>query len=78
MKKYNSEVRVVIFHDAWNLISQVNGEYVSFDRGGDLFVWRNGTICASYDLNEFKRWRIVEKGFDAQRGVWFEHIFLDI
>lgn len=78
MKKYNFEVRVVIFHDDWNLISQVNGEYASFDRGGDLFIWRNGTICASYDLNQFKRWRIVEKGFDVQRGVWFEHIFLDI
>lgn len=78
MKKYNSKVIVAIFHNGWDLISQVNGDYVSFDRGDDLFIWRNGTICASYVLNQFKSWRIVEKGFDAQRGVWFELIFLDI
>lgn len=77
MKKYNSEVYVVIFHDAWNLISQVNGDFVSFI-GGDMFVWRNGTICASYDLNQFKSWRIIDKFFDTERGIWTVKYFLDI
>ena len=77
MKKYNSEVYVTIFHDAWNLISQVNGDSVSF-MGADMFVWRNGTICANYDLNQFKSWRIIDKGFDGDRGVWMVKYFLDI
>ena len=78
MNKYKTEVRVDIFHDGWNLISQVNGEDVSFDGWGDLYIWRDGTICAFYDLKQYKSWRIAEKGFDAQRCVWFENIFLDI
>lgn len=77
MKKYNSEVYVTIFHDVRNLISQVNGDYVSFI-GANMFVWRNGTICAHYDLNQFKSWRIIDKGFDANRGVWMVRYFLDI
>ena len=60
MKKYNSEVWVTIFHNAWDLISQVNGDRVSF-AAGDMYVWRDGTICASYDLNRFKSWRIIDK-----------------
>ena len=77
MKKYNSEVWATIFHDGWNLISQVNGDYVSF-RGGDMYVWRDGTICATYNLNQFKRWRIIDKGFDVERGIWMVRYFLDI
>lgn len=77
MKKYNSEVYVTIFHDAWNLILQVNGDYVSFI-GANMFVWRNGTICANYDLNQFKSWRIIDKGFDTERGIWMARYFLDI
>lgn len=77
MKKYNSEVWVTIFHDGWNLISQVNGDYVSFS-GSDMYVWRNGSICASYNLNMFKRWRIIDKGFDVERGIWMVRYFLDI
>ena len=77
MKKYDSEVWVTIFHDGWNLISQVNGDYVSF-RGRDMYVWRNGSICASYNLNMFKRWRIIDKGFNAESGIWTVRYFLDI
>ena len=77
MKKYDSEVWVTIFNDEWNLISQVNGDYVSF-RGRDMYVWRNGSICASYNLNMFKRWRIIDKGFDVERGIWTVRYFLDI
>lgn len=77
MKKYNSEVWVTIFHDGWYMISQVNGDYASFN-GGDMYVWRDGTICASYDLNRFKSWRIVDKSFDANSGVWTVRYFLDI
>lgn len=77
MKKYNSEVSVAIFHDAWNLISQVNGDYVSFI-GANMFVWRNGTICANYELNQFKSWCIIDKGFDTERGIWMVKYFLDI
>lgn len=77
MKKYNSEVYVTIFHDACDLISQVNGDSASF-RGADMYVWRNGTICASYDLNQFKSWRIIDKSFDTERGVWTVKYFLDI
>ena len=77
MKKYNSEAWVTIFHDGWNLISQVNGDYVSF-RDADMYVWRDGTICATYDLNNFKSWRIIDKGFDVERGVWMVRYFLDI
>lgn len=77
MKKYDSEVWVTIFHDGWNLVSQVNGDRVSFNCG-DMYVWRDGTICASYDLNLFKDWRIIEKGFDAKRGIWMVKYFLDI
>ena len=77
MKKYDSEVWVTIFHDRWSLISQVNGDYVSF-RGGDMYVWRDGTICASYDLNLFKSWSIIDKFFDTERGVWTVKYFLII
>lgn len=77
MKKYNTEVCVTIFHDVLNLISQVNGDSVSF-MGADMFVQRNGTICANYDLNQFKSWCIIDKGFDAERGVWTVKYFLDI
>lgn len=77
MKKYNSEVWVSIFHDTWNLISQVNGDSVSF-RDGEMYVWRNGTICALYDLSLFKRWCISDKFFDTKRGVWTVKYFLDI
>lgn len=77
MKKYNSEVWVTIFHNGWDLISQVNGDYASFI-GGDMYVWRDGTICASYDLNRFKSWRIIDKFFDTERGVWMVKYFLDI
>lgn len=77
MKKYNSEVWVTIFHDGWNLISQVNGDYVSFS-AGDMYVWRDGAICASYDLNNLKSWHIIDKGFDDERGIWMERYFLDI
>lgn len=77
MKKYNLEVWVTIFHDGWNLISQVNGDYVSFS-GVDMYVWRYGTICASYDLNNFKRWCIIDKGFDVEGGIWMVRYFLDI
>ena len=77
MKKYDSEVWVTIFHDGWNLISQVNGDYVSFS-GSDMYVWRNGSICASYKLDMFKRWRIIDKHFDDERGIWTVRYFLDI
>ena len=77
MKKYNSEVWVTIFHNGWDLISQVNGDRVSFD-AGDMYVWRNGTICASYDLNRFKSWCIIDKFFDTNRGVWMVKYLLDI
>lgn len=77
MKKRDSEVRVSIFHNDWDLISQVNGDYVSF-RGNDMFIWRNGTICALYHMNKIKGWRIADKGFDFNRGIWFEIIFIDI
>lgn len=77
MKKIDSEVRVSIFHDCWDLISQVNGDYVSFN-GDDMFIWRNGTICALYNTNKVKSWRIADKGFDFNRGIWFEVIFIDI
>lgn len=77
MKKYDSEVWVSIFHDGWNLISQVNGDYVSF-RGRDMYVWRNGSICATYNLSMFKRWRIIDKGFDVECGIWTVRYFLDI
>lgn len=77
MKKLDSEVRVSIFHDAWDLISQVNGDYVSF-KGDDMFIWRNGTICALYQMNKVKRWCIADKGFDFNRGIWVEVIFIDI
>ena len=77
MKKYDSEVWVTIFHDGWDLISQVNGDQVSF-RGSDMYVWRNGSICATYNLNTFKRWRIINKGFDVERNSWIVRYFLDI
>lgn len=77
MKKYNSEVWVTIFHNGWDLISQVNGDRVSFD-DGDMYVWRDGIICASYDLNRFKSWCIIDKFFDTVRGVWMVKYFLDI
>lgn len=77
MKKYSSEVWVTIFHNGWYLISQVNGDYVSFDVG-DMYVWRDGTICASYALNRFKSWRIIDKFFDTERGVWMVKYVLDI
>lgn len=77
MKKYDSEVWVTIFHNGWDLISQVNGDYVSFN-GRDMYVWRDGTICASYDLNRFKSWRIIDKFFDTECGVWMVKYFLDI
>lgn len=77
MKKYDSEVWVSIFHDGWNLISQVNGDYLTF-RGRDMYVWRDGTICASYNLNNFKSWSIIEKGFDVERSIWKVRYFLDI
>lgn len=77
MKKYNSEVCVTIFHNVWDLISQVNGDYASFN-GGYMYVWRNGTICATYDLNRLKSWRIIDKFFDSERGVWTVKYFLDI
>ena len=77
MKKYNSEVWVTIFHNGWDLISQVNGDSVSF-AAGYMYVWLDGTICASYDLNRFKSWRIIDKSFDNERGVWMVKYFLDI
>lgn len=77
MKRYNSEVRVSIFHNNWDLISQVHGDYVSFN-GDDMFICRNGTICAIYHMNKVKRWNIVDKGFDFNSGTWFEIIFIDI
>lgn len=77
MKKYNSEVIVSIFHDSWNLISQVNGDEVSF-KDGNMYVWRNGIICALYDLNLFKNWGIIDKGFDVECGIWMVTYFLDI
>ncbi len=77
MKKYSSEVWVTIFHNCFDLISQVNGEYVSFI-GGDMYVWRDGIIIASYNLNQFKSWRIIDKFFDTERGVWMVKYFLDI
>lgn len=77
MKKYNSEVWVTIFHDGWYLISQVNGDSVSFI-GNEMYIRRHGTICALYDLSQFKSWRIIDKGFDAQRGIWVVKYFLDI
>lgn len=77
MKKYKSQVYVTIFHDGWDLISQVNGDRVTF-LAGNMYVWRNGTICANYDLKLFKSWRIVEKGFDNARGIWMVNYFLDI
>lgn len=77
MKKYNSEVWVTIFHNDFDLISQVNGDYVSFN-GGDMYVWRDGTIIASYDLNMFKSWRIIDKFFNTKCGVWTVKYFLDI
>lgn len=77
MKKYNSEVTVSIFHDCWDLISQVNGDYVSFN-GNDMFIWRNGTICAIYHMGKFKRWCIADKFFDDERGTWTVKYFLDI
>lgn len=77
MKKYNSEVWVSIFHDGWYLISQVNGDYVKFN-GGDMYVWCDNTICATYDLNEFKSWCIIDKCYDANRDVYMVRYFLDI
>ena len=77
MKKYKSEVCVTIFHDVLDLISQVNGDYVLFI-GDDMFVWRNGTICANYDLKRFKSWCINDKRFDVERGIWMVKYFLDI
>lgn len=77
MKKLDSEVSVSIFHDDWDLISQVRGDYVSF-RGNDMFIWRNGIICALYHMNKIKSWSIADKGFDFNRGIWFENIFIDI
>lgn len=77
MKKRDSEVRVSIFRDDWDLISQVNGDYVSF-RGNDMSIWRNGTICALYHMNKIKSWHIADKGFDFNRGIWSETIFIDI
>ena len=77
MKKYDSEVWVSIFHNGWDLISQVNGDNVSFV-ASDMYVWRDGTICASYDLNRFKSWRIIDKFLDTERGVWMVKYFFDI
>lgn len=77
MAERKSEVRVSIFHDNWDLISQVNGDYVSF-KGDDMFIWRNGTICALYHMNKVKSWHIADKGFDFNCGRWFEIIFIDI
>lgn len=77
MKKYSSEVWVTIFHNGFDLISQVNGDSVSFI-GRDIYVWRDGTICASYNLNMFKSWRIIDKYFDDVRGIWTVKYFLDI
>lgn len=77
MKRYSSEVWVTIFHNGFDLISQVNGDYVSFD-SRFMYIWRDGTICASYNLNRFKSWRINDKSFDIERGVWIVKYFLDI
>ena len=77
MKKYDSEVWATIFHDGWDLISQVNGDSVSFD-DGDMYVWRDGAICATYVLNRFKSWRIIDKFFDSERGVWMVRYVFDI
>lgn len=77
MKKRDSEVRVSIFNNNWDLISQVCGDYVSFN-GNDMFIWRDGTICSIYHLNKVKSWHIADKGFDFNRGIWFELIFIDI
>lgn len=79
MKKsnYESEVWVSIFHDGWDLIAQSNGDSVTFNHE-DMYLWRDGTICASYDLSKYKEWRIINKGFDAERGIWFVKYFLDI
>ena len=77
MKKFESEVWVSIFHDGWDLISQVNGDEVTFS-GKDMYVWRDRTICASYDLSKYKEWRIIDKGFDTVRNKWMCRYFLDI
>lgn len=77
MVERKSEVRVSIFHDNWDLISQVIGDYVSF-KGDDMFIWRNGTICALYNMNKVKSWHIADKGFDFNCDRWFEIIFIDI
>lgn len=77
MKKCSSEVWVTTFHNGRDLISQVNGDFVSFD-AKDMYVWRDGTICASYALNRFKSWRIIDKFFDTERGVWMVKYFFDI
>lgn len=77
MKKYNSEVWVTLFQNGWNLISQVNGDSVSFN-SDYMYVWRDGAICATYDLNMFKSWRIIDKFFDTGSDVWIVKYFLDI
>lgn len=77
MKKFESEVWVSIFHDEWNLISQVNGDKVTF-RGNTMYVWCDRTICASHDLSKYKQWSITDKGFDTVSNKWKVRYFLDI
>lgn len=79
MKKSNfkTEVWVSIFHDGWDLITQSNGDNVTF-RGNYMYLWRDGTICATYNLSNYKKWCIVDKEFQVERGVWYVKYFLDI
>lgn len=79
MKKSNlkSEIWVSIFHDGWDLITQSNGDNVTF-RGNDMYLWRDGMICAIYNLSKYKKWCIVDKEFQVERGVWYVKYFLDI
>lgn len=79
MKKSNlkSEIWVTIFHDGWDLITQSNGDNVTF-RGNDMYLWRDGTICATYNLSKYKKWCITDKEFQVERGVWYVKYFLDI
>ena len=77
MKKFESEVWVSVFNNGWDLISQVNGYEVTFS-GKDMYVWRDRTICACYDLSKYKEWRIIDKGFDTVSNKWSVRYFLDI
>ena len=75
-KKFESVVWVTVFY-GFDLVCQVNGDEVTFS-GNDMYLWRDGTICASYDLSKYARWCIMDKYFDVDCNKWRMKYFLDL